>query len=322
MSRLNATIKLLFACGELLFVIVSFLCVLSAAMVTSGNFFPFPLARNTAIIVLLISVAALVCSCFGCCAALRQTKRRGCCSGRRMLCLHQLLLAGVFFFGIVQLKFLETQQLRMAAIIKDSYSYPEYNAFERHVATFVNFVYFESFHSDSLEDYATTDWVSKLVQNKCPKRMSHEFCSGSEKRAICDFSSKLCCPTESLCESGVKDACPYEMCRKEILEQLHDLFSPMRIGAVFVCVLSMMMLVLSCLLICFNKRDEIEVELLKTGNISEEDIDAIRRLKSNKTRDNTIDFEQLENWKAPRPRFGSRKRHMKVSPSLSGTEIA
>ena len=73
------------------------------------------------------------------------------------------------------------------------------------------------------------------------------------------------------------------------------------------------MLVLSCLLICFNKRDEIEIELLKGGNISEDDIAAIRRLKSNKVRDNTIDFDQLE--EAPRSRFGSRKRHVKVAPN-------
>lgn len=70
------------------------------------------------------------------------------------------------------------------------------------------------------------------------------------------------------------------------------------------------MLVLSCLLICYNKRDEIEIELLKGGNISEDDIAAIRRLKSNKARDNTIDFDQLEV-----PRFGSRKRHVKVAPN-------
>jgi len=82
------------------------------------------------------------------------------------------------------------------------------------------------------------------------------------------------------------------------------------------------MLVLSCLLICYNKRDEIEAELAKTGNFSDEDIEAIRRLKSSKMRDNTIDFEQLDHWKAPR--FGSRKRP-KVSPSPSspsGTELA
>ena len=87
MSRLNATIKLLFVCGELLFLLASLFCVLASGIIASGYIpaFTFPLAKKNSIIVLLVSGAALVCSCFGCCAVLRQTKRRGCFSGRRML---------------------------------------------------------------------------------------------------------------------------------------------------------------------------------------------------------------------------------------------
>eukprot|EP00985_Skeletonema_marinoi_P028448 scaffold24884_cov174-Skeletonema_marinoi.AAC.4 len=311
MSRLNATIKLLFACGELLFLFASLLCVLTSGIVYSGHIpaFAFPLAKKTSIIVLLVSGAALICSCFGCCAVLRQKKRRGCFSGRRMLCLHLLLLVSILFFGIVQMRFLETQELRMAAVIEDKDSFPKYNAFERHVNKYVNNLYFEILSSDSLEgsSAAAADWLVKFVEDKCPKRMSHEHCSALETRANnCDFSLKSCCPDENVCSSGVKEACPYENCREEILGQLYELLVPMRIGAFCVCVLSVLMLALSCLLICYNKRDEIEMELLKGGNISEEDIEAIRRLKSNKT----IDMEQLE-----APRFGSRKRHVKVSPA-------
>ena len=223
-------------------------------------------------------------------------------------CLHQLLLVSVLLFGIVQMRFLETQELRMAAVIEDRGSILEYNEFESHLSSYVNNLYFDVFFSGLLEDSAA-DWLVKLVE-KCPKRMRHDNCGASEAKAICDFSSKLCCPSESLCSSGVKEACPYEACRGEILgELLYELLVPMRIGALSVCVLSGLMILLSCLLICFNKRDEIEVELLKTGNISEEDIEAIRRLKSSKARDDTIDFEQLA------PRFGSRKRRVQVSPT-------
>jgi len=223
--------------------------------------------------------------------------------------LHLLLLISILFFGIVQMRFLETQEKRMAAIIEDNDSFPKYNAFERHISSYVNRLYFESLSSpDSLEGSASA-WLVEFVENKCPKRMSHQNCV-LETRANCDTSTKSCCPNESLCDSGVKDACPYDNCRHEILGQLYELLVPMRVGAFCVCVLAALMLVLSCLLICFNKRDEIEIELLKGGNISEEDIAAIRRLKSNKARDNTIDFEQLE-----APRFGSRKRRVKVSPN-------
>ena len=202
----------------------------------------------------------------------------------------------------------------MAAIIEDTERFPEYNAFERQINSYVNNLYFEglSLASPGASTSAASAWLLQFVENKCPIRMSQEHCIGIaiETRAICDVSSKSCCPDESLCSSGVKDTCPYENCREEILEQIFDYLVPMRMGTFFVCVLTMLMLVLSCLLICFNKRDEIEIELLKGGNISEDDIAAIRRLKSNKARDNTIDFDQLE-----APRFGSRKRHVKVAPN-------
>lgn len=207
------------------------------------------------------------------------------------------------------MRFLETQELRIAAIIDDKDSFPEHSAFESTISTFVNNLYFSSEYSPA------SAWLLEFVDNNCPKRMSLVHCTSIalEARGNCDVSSKSCCPDEGLCNSGVKVACPYDNCRKEILSQLFEYLVPLRIGTFFVCVLSSLMLVLSCLLISFNKRDEIEIELLKGGNISEDDIAAIRRLKSNKARDNTIDFDQLE--EAPRSRFGSRKRHVKVAPN-------
>lgn len=209
MSRLNATIKLLFACGELLFLIISFLCFLAAGVVVSKRFptLLFPVAQSTAIVVLVISGSALFCSCFGCYAAFRQTKKGGCFSGRRMLFLHQLLLISILVFIIFQYRFLENQCDRMNGILNDRDSFPEYNSFERHISNYFNKLYFESFSSD-----ATVDWVMTTVENKCPKRMSHEYCTSSEVEefeANCDFSSKSCCPVKSLCiDSGMKVACP------------------------------------------------------------------------------------------------------------------
>ena len=105
MSRLNATIKLLFACGELLFLFASLLCVLTSGIVYSGHIpaFAFPLAKKTSIIVLLVSGAALICSCFGCCAVLRQKKRRGCFSGRRMLVSSSFLKITCSFYHLLTL---------------------------------------------------------------------------------------------------------------------------------------------------------------------------------------------------------------------------
>lgn len=89
---------------------------------------------------------------------------------------------------------------------------------------------------------------------------------------------------------------------------------PAKLAAEFVCLLSAVMLILSCLLICFNPRDDIEIELLKSGVMSEEDIDAIRRLRESKnitTARGGIPFDSIDSQK--RSVFG-RKRLDRISP--------
>jgi hypothetical protein len=89
---------------------------------------------------------------------------------------------------------------------------------------------------------------------------------------------------------------------------------PAKLAAEFVCLLSVVMLILSCLLICFNPRDDIEIELLKSGVMSEEDIDAIRRLRESKnitTARGGIPFDSMDSQK--RSVFG-RKRLDRISP--------
>ena len=48
----------------------------------------------------------------------------------------------------------------------------------------------------------------------------------------------------------------------------------------FISFLASILIIFICLLVCYNPRDEIEVELLKTGVMTDEDIETIRRLKS------------------------------------------
>jgi hypothetical protein len=307
-SRLNAAIKLLFLLGELLFLVVSLLCFIGAGLVASEQvpLLLFPVAKTTAAIVLAISGAALACSCYGCCAALRQTKRRGClfARGRIMLCAHQLLLITIMFFGIVNLRYLQNQALRMNAIVADVANFPEYNNFERHVSSYVNQLYF----AESFQESAAADWLRKLYEDKCPKILSH--CADQSETEVndeyCDFSTKLCCPDERLClDSGLKSACAYDMCRPQLLSYLYGLVRPATIFVQVVLMVTLLMLILSCLLICFNKRDEIEVEMLKSGNLAEEDIVAIRERRT-KMKPSTRTIE-----------FGARKRvaMTKVSPA-------
>lgn len=90
---------------------------------------------------------------------------------------------------------------------------------------------------------------------------------------------------------------------------------PAKLAAQFVCCLSTLMLVLSCLLICFHARDEIEIELLKAGVMSEDDIEAIRRLKeSNHVQINrgSISLDSIDSMKRG---IFTRKRMNRISPT-------
>ena len=107
MSRLNASLKLLFCWGELFFVLVSLIFFAASGYVATKSVaaLRFPVAIDMAKWVLLLSGAMLFCSCYGSFGAIRQTRRKGCCfTGRRMLGLHQLMLILVLFFSISQVR--------------------------------------------------------------------------------------------------------------------------------------------------------------------------------------------------------------------------
>lgn len=52
-----------------------------------------------------------------------------------------------------------------------------------------------------------------------------------------------------------------------------------QVGLRFVSFLTLTMVIFTCLLICYNPRDDLEIELLKTGVMTEEDIETIKKLK-------------------------------------------
>jgi len=87
MAKLNATIKILFCCGELALTLLSLVFVVVSGLVLTGRLgvLSFPHIMPTARIALLLSLSVLFCSFYGCNGALRQTRRTGCFAGRKIL---------------------------------------------------------------------------------------------------------------------------------------------------------------------------------------------------------------------------------------------
>lgn len=340
MSRLNAIIKLLFCCGEMVFVFASALCMVASGLVSMGRVaaISFPAAKETASWILALSSMVFVCTCFGCFGAIRQTLRRGCFSGRRMLCLHKLVILIVLVFSASQYEWLDKRENTMKLVISNHTFYP-YDAFERRISTYFNNAYFDSLCSDD----PSTKVLLSFVDLRCPERMGQKYCTLPEKKKmLCDTSCPaakgnsnftdlmICCPSEESCKGGNDASCPYHRCRVGIMQELHRWAAPTIVAARFVIALMVLILILSCLLICYNPRDEIEVELLKTGVMSAEDVEAIRRLKESNNvvmkRGSKIDAESLETLKEvqKKKQFGTfhrKGRVDRVSPtsSIEGT---
>jgi hypothetical protein len=338
MSRLNAIIKLLFCCGEMVFILASFVFLVGSGLVSTGRIaaLSFPAAKETAMWVLALSSVLFVCTCFGCLGAIRQTLRRGCFSGRRMLFMHYLIVLTVMIFSVSRYEWLVKRELRMTLVISNHASYP-YDAFERRISTYFNNAYFDSLCSDDTSTKALLDFVDF----RCPDTMGQKYCALPErKRMDCDtschatkgngiptaFDLMRCCPSEELCKGENDASCPYHRCRIGIMQELHRWAAPTIAAARFVIALMALILLLSCLLICYNPRDEIEVELLKTGVMSVEDVEAIRRLRQSNNvvmkRGSKIDAESLETLKEMQKEnnargFSRRRRMDRVSPTNS-----
>ena len=293
----------------------------------------FGMAKETAQLVGIIAGAVFVCTCYGCCGALRQTLRKGLCTGRRMLCIHKLLLLAVLLFTLSQYEWINKREHSLRLVAADKQLYSEYDSFEKKTSTLFNNAYFESICSS--EDDTSTAWLLDFVDENCPLNMNGEKCAlSSSNKKTCDTSCsalngltditsldiKQCCPSQELCNEGARAACPYERCRVGIATELLNWAHHAKIVTQFVCSLAGFLLLLSFLLICFNPRDEIEQELLKTGVMTEEDVEAIRQLKETHNvkskRRGSISVEELDTLKGgQKSLFGMSKRNSaRVSP--------
>ena len=202
MSRMNAAIKLFFCWGELFFVLISFVFLVVFGFISAGKVAALtdPAARRMANWVLLLSAAVFVCTCFGCVGALRQTLRKGFFSGRRMLCLHQLLLSTVLVFGVSQYEWLNKRESSFALVVADRAAHPRYDAFERRVGQYFDNAYFDSL----CEADRSSTWLLDFVDARCPAmaRMGREDCSAACDAACTSSDVALCCPSETSCDAG------------------------------------------------------------------------------------------------------------------------
>jgi len=286
MSRLNSSIKLAVMLGNLFFTLVSGVFAYFSGGIISGNMvaFNFDEARETAMFVFGASIAVLLFTCLGCCGAVNQVVRKGFCRGRSILSTHQLLLIGVLMITVTQSSKWTKREKSINIVLSDIKNYPNYDQFEEQISEYFNAAYFEG----NCEENPNDSWMVQWVSENCPSTMAQKQCNLSFlERYTCDTSCDepiwtafKCCPSELQCDEGYIETCPYHQCRLRALTTVQSWLSPFRKSLQFVAILSATMIVLTCLLICYNPRDDLEDELLKTGVMTENDIAAMKKMRS------------------------------------------
>lgn len=295
MTRLNSSIKLIMMVGEAIFLLLAIAMAILSTLVSSGEIHPlnFTEAHRNAQLILLISIGVIFCTIFGCCGAVNQIIRKGACAGRRILSLHQLLLFCVLALSYISMKQLRLRERSISVVLSDITQYPVYDSFETHLDRYFNSAYFEGICADNSSSVWIMDWVNR----NCPLTMGKDACElSAESREVCDTTCKMspwqkesCCPSENLCLVEEQlSTCPYNQCRFQVLKEARSMIkNGVTLLQVFAC-LSIIMIIFTCLLICYNPRDEIEIELLKTGVMTEDDIETIKKLKN----DNIFSYEK------------------------------
>lgn len=349
MSRLNASIKLLYLLGEAFFILLSIIVTLISSLVLSGRWeaFHYDSARNRALLVLVGASITLLCSiCCGCCGSIHQIKRKGFCAGRRILGLHQIILVSLFVLCARHTIGVGRRDASLAVVLADPMSYPQYDLFEKQLSQYFNDAYFDGICSVDIGNDSSEAWLMRWIDQNCPLILGDEgdICAPNRSDLLpCDTecedsaaTGQECCPSEVLCRTGVQDACPYQQCRVNVLSEVSTWLQRLLAALRVVAVLSMMMVVLTCLLICYNPRDQIETELYKSGAFSKQDVETIQRLKAekmftfdtnNKKNSQSINLDMLherviEIKRGRAAQMGANARakgrkHSKVSPSPS-----
>ena len=275
------------------------------------------------------SVLFLASVCCGCCGSIRQINRKGCFSGRRVLSLFQICLAALFVASATSTINVERRESSLRSVLADpAVTFPQ-DPFEKHLGLLFNDAYFDTVCGTSSQ---SNTWLKDWIGNRCPPTTSrHEVCATDRSDLLqCDAgcedrlaasgnnvdSDLQCCAAETLCLSGEVDACPYHECRSQVLGEAVKWLHRLALALRAVAILSIVMITLTCLLICYNPRDDVELELYKAGVFTAQDVENIKRLKQQKL----FTFDARGSGRSKRTSINLDQLHERVTKVQSGLQ--
>ena len=126
-------------------------------------------------------------------------------------------------------------------------------------------------------------WFWGFVNDHCAVSMSQSVCQQCGSYAqVCSVDSTACYASAN--QEG--NSCPYEQCRKGVIEYLIAKIQPFSVGVCVVLGVLVILGVITCMLICYTPRDDLSTQLYKSGTLSGEKYNAEKnarmKLRTNK----------------------------------------
>jgi hypothetical protein len=284
MSRLNASIKCGLMLANVVLSMISLVVVIASGLVLSGSWDDFDAEtfETLSTWALLISGILLTLTIVGCLGAINQVERKGCWSGRKLLCIYLIfvitLLILMIRLGIEGKQTLDSIEWTLDnkdKIGSSEVPFIPYDKLEKIIAPKFNTNYF----NDLCTEFPNSGWFFKWVNKHCPTSMQEGTCSLGNGWETCDTVNNGDCPSENACDSAMnskaylesgydEDAlknCAYHECRFKTLAYVYDEMEPIQDIIKLVMYVLGAMIFLTGLLICYNPHDDVSQQLVKTG---------------------------------------------------------
>ena len=228
------------------------------------------------LLTLLFGLFLISLACLGCLSTSFQPKKIGVCTGRRVLTIYQLLLmlcfiAEIYFITLSLSAYTYSRSISTAlgrtSLLSGDLAVigPVFNSFETTLSQKFN-GFFYGATSRCTAPY-TPDlkymyfWI--WVEGHCTAGLSTTSCLRCD-----DYYVTQCYADRSACdENQYSDACPYVLCRRQILDWLIEKYGSYIFYVLAFTICHFLLIVGNLMMICYTPRDSLETILFKSGTI-------------------------------------------------------
>eukprot|EP01041_Mallomonas_annulata_P012025 gene12025-25193_t len=212
------------------------------------------------VVLVLFGVAVSLVSFLGCFAVLFQIQRKGRWTGRRIISVYLLILLLALLaelYVVVTLSATINSLRESKASLCTGCKPLYYDLFEKAISNRFNDFYFASVTTCGDKKFA---WFYLWVNKNCPIEITQSRCQSCHP-----YSITSCAADRDTCSSENLFACPYDLCRKQILSFLINQIGPLSYFTIAFTGFQLILMTLGCCICCYNEAETDDEKFIKTG---------------------------------------------------------